>query len=264
MEKIKYTLILIILVFSSVGGKAQAQADYDRADYDKNVVKLPVTPMIFNNFGLQYERMLSKKISLAVSGRYISGMSPIIRGRIESSIDDPTTVKDLNSLTLSGSGFTPEVRFYLGRHDGPRGFYIAPYASFSNYRIGLHEFEVRLENDQVPDEHQGELTKKFDLDGKIKGFSGGLLFGAQWRLGKSVYLDWWFLGASYGSANGNLNAISSENLPQEWQDALRERLENLDVPLLKIDPSVHSKGVDSKISGPWAGIRSGLSLGIKF
>lgn len=252
-------MIITIMMLSAMVETVHAQVDYD-----KNVIKLPVTSMIFNTYGLQYERMLTKKISVAVSGRFMPGLSNLIHDRLESSIDDPNTVRDLQSLELSGNGITPEIRFYLGRHDGPRGFYIAPYASFTNYNIGLHDFAVTLEDDRVPDDYQGELTRRFDLDGKIKGFSGGLLFGAQWRLGKSVYLDWWFLGASYGTANGDLNAISSETLSQEWQDALRDRLENLDVPLLKLEPNVHSKGVDSKISGPWAGIRSGLSIGIKF
>lgn len=252
-------MILTVMILSAMVGTVRAQSEYD-----KNVVKLPVTSMIFNTYGLQYERMLTKKISVAVSGRFMPGLSSVIHDRLESAIDDPNTVRDLQSLELSGNGITPEVRFYLGRHDGPRGFYIAPYASFTKYNVGLHDFAVTLEDDRVPDEYQGELTRKFDLDGKINGFSGGLLLGAQWRLGKAVYLDWWFLGASYGTSNGDLNATSSETLTPEWQDALKERLENLDVPLLKLEPTVHAKGVDSKISGPWAGIRSGLSIGIKF
>lgn len=251
-------MALIVMMLFALPGKSLAQSDYD-----KNVVKLQLTPLAINTFGVQYERMLSKKISIAVTGRYTTKLSDMILDRIESSIDDPTSIRDLRSLDLKGSAITPEIRFYMGRHDGPRGFYVAPYVSYSNYDLGLPNFQIKME-EQAPDGSTVELTKLIDLDGKVKGFSGGLLLGAQWRFGKSVYLDWWFLGASYGTASGELNASVNETLDQEWQDAIKERLENLDVPLIKIEPTVHAHGVDSKISGPWAGIRSGLSIGIKF
>lgn len=254
--KFAKSLLLMVMILTIIGPKVQAQ----QHDYDKNVLKLHLSPMLLNNYGLQYERMLGKKISVAVSGRFMpQGPVPFL-DKLESIIDDPATFSDLQSLQMGGAAVTPEIRFYLGRHDGPRGFYIAPYTSFSRYNLRLDDFLLTITDEDT----QTELRKEMDLQGSIKGFTGGLMFGAQWRFGKWVYLDWWFLGASYGSAKGNLDATVPETLSQEWQDELRDRIEGLSVPMVKFEPTVHAHGVNSRISGPWAGIKSGLSLGIKF
>lgn len=258
---LKSVLVLLILctLIPRVGAQ-DSSPQAGRSDYDKNILKLHISPITLNNFGLQYERMLGKKISVAVSGRFMpQGPVPFL-DKLESIIDDPTTFSDLQTLQMGGTAVIPEIRFYLGRHDGPRGFYIAPYTTFSRYNLRLDDFLLRITDEDT----QTELRKELDLLGNVRGFTGGLMFGAQWRFGKWVYLDWWFLGASYGSAKGNLDATVPETLSQEWQDELRDRIEGLSVPMVKFEPTVHAHGVNARISGPWAGIKSGLSIGIKF
>src|SRR3546814_20089859 len=81
----------------------------------------------------------------------------------------------------------------------------------------------------------GEETRSVPLDGKLSTITGGLLFGAQWQLSERLYLDWWILGPSYGSANGQLTATTS--LDGDEQQELREELTDLDIPM--VEPTVH-------------------------
>src|SRR3546814_10756215 len=77
----------------------------------------------------------------------------------------------------------------------------------------------------------GEETRSVPLDGKLSTITGGLLFGAQWQLSERLYLDWWILGPSYGSANGQLTATTS--LDGDEQQELREELTDLDIPMVE-------------------------------
>src|SRR5690606_3365476 len=101
------------------------------------------------------------------------------------------------------------------------------------------------------------------LDGKITGLTGGLMIGAQWKLSKLVYLDWWILGVHYGTSDGEINGRKSLS-PME-QDAIRDELENLeDLPLVDVTTTVDGQGAKAKFSGPWGGLRAGLSIGFRF
>nr|MBI1231349.1 hypothetical protein [Cytophagales bacterium] len=88
------------------------------------------------------------------------------------------------------------------------------------------------------------------------------MFGAQWKLGKAVYLDWWIIGGSFGSSTGSINAVTT--LDQNEQDGLREELNNLDIPLLDYTVRVDGNGAKMDFDGPFASLRGGLSFGIKF
>src|SRR3546814_10101184 len=74
-------------------------------------------------------------------------------------------------------------------------------------------------SDLTVETDMGEETRSVPLDGKLSTITGGLLFGAQWQLSERLYLDWWILGPSYGSANGQLTATTS--LDGDEQQELR-------------------------------------------
>lgn len=88
------------------------------------------------------------------------------------------------------------------------------------------------------------------------------MFGAQWKLGKAVYLDWWIIGGSFGNSTGLIKAATT--LDQNEQEGLREELNNLDIPILDYTVSVDGNGAKMDFDGPFASLRGGLSLGIKF
>jgi hypothetical protein len=88
------------------------------------------------------------------------------------------------------------------------------------------------------------------------------MFGAQWKIGKSVYLDWWIFGPDYGSSKGSISGTQS--LSPSGQSSLKSNMENLNVPLVKTTNVVDANGATLDFTGPWAGIRSGLCIGFRF
>jgi hypothetical protein len=100
------------------------------------------------------------------------------------------------------------------------------------------------------------------LSGKLNTLTGGLLIGAQWKLGGRLYLDWWMLGPQYGSADGKLDGKRS--LSTDEQRELRLELQDLEIPFAETTTTVDANGARLDIKGPWAGVRAGLNLGIRF
>ena len=173
-----------------------------------------------------------------------------MRNAISNAIDDPDTDRQLDNFKTGNVAFTPEIRFYMGKQ-AMRGFYIAPFARISSFTAEMpFEFDVN------------GTTQTMPLSGKLNTFTGGLLLGAQWKLGGKVYLDWWMLGPQYGSAKGLLDGKKTLNA-QEQQE-LRKELQNLDIPFAETTTTVDANGARLDIKGPWAGLRAGLCLGIRF
>lgn len=226
----------------------------------KNLVKINLFSLPLKNFSLQYERPVAKKISVAMGVRYMpEGTIPLmsVAKKIAESDDlDDDISGQLKNFRLGNFAITPEVRFYLGK-EVLRGFYIAPFVRYATFNVSLpFDLETEDANNQV-------TTERIDLKGDLKTIAGGLLFGAQWKLGKMVYLDWQILGPHFGKATGNLNG--KKNLTPEEQDDLRLFIADLeDVPFVKFTSNVDANGAQVKVNGPWAGIRSGLSIGIRF
>lgn len=169
---------------------------------------------------------------------------------ISNMIDDPETTRQLEELKTGNFAFTPEVRFYLGK-EAMRGFYVAPFARYSKFTASMpFEFDVMGTAQTMP------------LSGDLKTFTGGIQLGAQWKLGNKLYLDWWMLGPQYGSAKGLLDGKRSLNAQE--QQALRDELQDVEIPFADTKTTVDANGARMDISGPWAGLRAGLSLGVRF
>lgn len=240
--------ILFSFVFSS---PVFAQKQGKETERQKNnIVKLNLSALVFKNISVQYERKVAKSISVAANVHYIPfGKLPFLSS-IQKAIDDPNVPVD--QFKLGGFGFTPEIRFYVGRKGALRGFYIAPFANYTKYKTGL------------PINYS---AKTGIFTGNITSLTGGLLLGAQFKLGKSLYLDWWIIGPNYGSAKGGLNLTTT--LSAMEQTELRNEIEALkaDAPFDKLIESytVSSTGAFINAKGPWAGLRGlGINLGIRF
>ncbi len=221
----------------------------------KNLVKWNVAALALKNYSFQYERAVGKKISVAMGFRYSPTSKAPFLSTIEDLVDDDETWDMIKDFKTGNFAITPEVRFYLGKGVF-RGFYVAPYVRYSSYSV-----EVPL-NFSVTFAGQTR-SAVIPLDGDVTAFSGGLLFGAQWKLSKLVYLDWWILGANYGSSSGNI--VGKRNLNEMEQTVLREKLAGLeDLPIVSPDVTVDSEGVEVDFDGPLAGARAGLSVGFRF
>ena len=249
-------IIAALLIFSCCMLHVHAQQPQE--ENDQNIVKMNVLGLLFRNYSFQYERMVGKKIAVSATVRFMpQGQIPWFNTLTElAGADDlPDQVRDIR---ISHTAFAPEVRFYTGRKPGPRGFYIAPFARFSSYRLTLPQYEFEV------DDNGGSRTETVDLSGNLSSFTGGFNLGVQWRLGKWTYLDWSILGLSYGAANGRLTGTSSMTLDEEAQQSLRNAMEDFDSSAITVRSEVDAHGVRSTLRGPWAGIRTALSIGVKF
>lgn len=247
--------VIILLHFSSIQLKAQLNHFDNDDDHRLNLFKVNVTSLPLKNLSLQYEKILSQKISIAIGVRYMPSTGIPFKNALGNIISDDEDVKNVIRKTkLSNFAATPEVRFYLGEGYG-KGFYIAPY-----YRY------VRFSSDVVTVNYTATMGVKrsLDLSGNLSANSGGVMVGAQWMLRKHLVLDWWILGAHFGSGNGNFTGVPDQPLTIFEQDEVRRTLENIDIPLVDKTVSVTANRVGVKFDGPFGGLRAGVLLGFRF
>lgn len=253
---------LLILAFLLAGSTQIYSQETKKPDKENNktahpnFIKLNLTGIALKNYSVQYERTLNKKISLAMSFRTMPSTGIPLKSTILKHVNDndPDTKKTIETFKLSNFAITPEVRFYLNKKGYGRGFYIAPFYRYASFKTNTLNFD-----------YQGNGTSgTLSLEGKLTSNTGGLMFGAQWFLGKHLSLDWWIFGPHYGSATGNFVGISSKPLTQAEQDDLKQQLNDLDIPLTKKTISVNANGASLKLDGPWAGIRAAILLGVRF
>lgn len=222
----------------------------------KNIFKINLTALLLKNYSFQYERVLSKSISVVLGYRTMpSSTIPFQKIVLEQVGEDDETRKTIEDFRLSNSAITPELRFYVGKKGYGRGFYIAPF-----YRYAT--FETNDVNVFYTTSTNAERTIK--LSGKLTTNTGGILFGVQKFIGKRIVLDTWLFGPHYGSGKGNFVGTSSTPLTQDEQNSLRTELNDIEIPLTDKTVTVNANGATVTLDGPWAGLRAGLSLGFKF
>lgn len=235
---------LFFFIFISLGLSASAQKLPS-----KNMAKVNLSAFTFKGYGLQYERQISKRFTVALGYSTIPKGVIAYQSEIEDAIDDSSV--NVGDFKLGTSIFTPEVRFYVGKRGAFHGFYFAPYARISTYNMA------------VPVEINSNPARTVLFDGKLNNFTGGLMLGSNFKLSKSLYLDWWILGASAGSGKGNL--IAATTLSSSEQADLKRELDELDVPFTDIQSVVNSNGATVKTTGTMFGVRGlGINLGIRF
>jgi hypothetical protein len=222
-----------------------------------NFIKINLTAIFLKNYSLQYERILNRKFSFAVAYRTMPSTTLPFKSYILKSVgdDDPQTAKTIEDFRLSNSAITPEIRFYASKKGYGRGFYIAAfyrYASFKSNDVNIF----------YSDDAGGDNSIK--LSGKITANTGGILLGVQQAYGKHFVLDLWLLGPHYGSGKGDFSGISSTTLSATEQESLKKELDGIDLPLTNKTVAVNANGASVKLSGPWGGIRAGISVGLRF
>lgn len=225
--------------------------------YKKNILKVNLTSPVLKNYSLQYERVLNKRLSVAVSGRLMPASTLPFRNLIKNQlteVDDENVNRVVDQVQFSNYAITPELRWYVGKKGYGRGFYIAPYYRFASYKV--------LGND-ITVEEDGE-TYSADVSGNVTAHTGGLLLGAQWLLSKSIGLDLWLLGPSFGRGNGSIVGKSTTPLDADEQAELKSQLEKIDIPYTRETYQVDATGGRIDLTGPWAGIRAGLLLTFSF
>lgn len=243
--------LLLAATICCTGLLAQNEKDSKEPAPLKNMVKLNLPALALKNISIQYERAVARKVTVAGTFRYMPTGSIPLKSVFIDLADDPDTERQLNNLKVGNIAFMPEVRYYFSKKGAFRGFYLGLFANIARYNADL-----LFEYDDA------SVTKTIPLSGNITSITGGLMIGAQFKLGGRVYLDWWILGPNYGSSNGSLSGKKSMS-PSE-QQSLRDELNDLDIPLTKFTYTVDANGANMDIKGPWAGIRAGINIGFRF
>lgn len=230
------------------------QAQHSSFSDNKSYLKLNLPGLPTRNIGLQYEKTLSKRVSLALGYRFMpKGAIPFKNTLIDMSNNSADAKTAFNSIRFSNYAITPEIRFYAGKKGFGRGFYVAPFMRYAVFNASGVEVDYTA----------GTSSGVIYMNGNIKGTTAGIMFGSQWAIGKRICLDWFILGPHYGAAKGTLTGTSTVPLSTQAQDDLRTSLGSIDIPFVEEKFSVDASGATLTVKGPWAGIRSGLALGIK-
>lgn len=247
-------LIFSVVLFAS-SQIIFAQNDSEEYQNRKNIVKVNVTALAITNFYVQYERVLTKRSSLALGISTIPNRGIPFSDQLQTSFVDGNDNFSFSDAKFGYFSITPEYRLYLGKGYG-KGFYFSPYFRYS--KISIDGIRFSYKNDFGIDDFatiKGDLTTK----------SFGLMLGVSFNLSKSLVLDWWILGAGYGSANANLDAITDFKISPSEQERVRQEIEDVDIPGVDEEITVNENGGNIKINNsPWLGLRSGLSLGFRF
>lgn len=257
-------LFTVLFLFMTINTFAQANRGASmrssvnqRDEVPRNIFKVNLTGILLNNYGFQYERVLNKKISLALQYRFMPESGIPYKSFVQKKVgdDDPNTTKIIDEFTMSNFAITPELRIYLSKKGYGSGFYIAPfyrYASFSSNDLNVF----------YTDDNNVEQSMK--LSGKLTSNTGGILLGVQSTLSRHVILDISFFGPHFGAGSGNFSGVSTNTLSPSEQDDLRQELEDIDIPFVDKTVNVNANAVSMKLDGPWGGFRFAISLGIRF
>ena len=243
----KFIKLLTVVLFATAQSAIAQEIKVDSIQkMDKNLAKINLIGFSING---QYERILNKRFSIALSYKVLPSGKLFFRGLIP--VADQQARESLDDLIISNSAITPEVRFYVGKKGYGRGFYLAPFyrnAKFNGKGIGI---DFILDNGQ---------NATFNMEGSIKSSTFGLLLGAQWKIGKNFWLDWQILGPHYGRATGNIIGISTASLSATEQTSLFNALSDIDIPFTNEKVTVDANKATLGLTGPWAGLRTGISL----
>ncbi len=251
MQKTSKIVSGIFLCFIFFTANAQKEKETVAVIEKKNVFKINLSALAFKNISLQYETKIGRKSSIALNIHTI----PFGDLPFQSIFDNIVNNVDVqyDKIKLGSFGVVPELRFYVGKKAGLRGFYIGPFVNYSNYKVNL---PIQYNNS----------TKTEIFNGNLKAITGGFQLGTQFRLGKNMVLDWWIIGPNYGSENGNLSFAGALTPPEQLD--LQRKLEKLknDAPFNTIKSyTVSSTGASIVAKGPWGGLRGlGFNLGFRF
>jgi hypothetical protein len=269
MKQNPFYLVTVLLLSLSINLRAQSDstatmrmpdtppAKEVKQKHHLNIVKINLAPLLLKSYSLQYERVLSRKISVAVQYRMMPTTGLPFKSNILKLVDDedPDTKKIIEDFRMSNYAITPELRIYLSRKGYGRGFYFAPFYRYASFTSNdLNVFYTNDDNEE----------QSIKMSGKLTSNTFGLAMGVQSALGKRFVLDWSFFGPHYGSAKGVFSGTSSYSLSTDEQDDLREQLEGIDIPLTDKTVDVNANGASLKLDGPWAGWRLAIALGFRF
>jgi len=246
--KTTYKIILLFCCLSAQLFAQEKPAASSSSFEKKSIIKLNLTSLAFTNVYFQYELAFTPKSSACLGISFLPE-----RGLPSAAVkDDPSN--NAANLTFSGWAITPEYRYHFSGKS-PRGFYVAPYFRHSSYSTSGYSFTYDKSNNAG----QGTVV----VDGDLSATTVGLMFGAQWLIGEHFSIDWWIIGAGFGSSEVKLTGTGT--FSAQDQSDIRDEFESIDVPFgtMKADVDGSKVNVSYKTGMP-GGRGFGLAIGYVF
>ncbi len=261
MQRIIKPFLTICLFLFATTIFAQNEED-SKSENDKttkesmNFIKVNLFALALKNYSFQYERVLNRKFSFALGVRFSPESTlPFQNSLIKLSDDDPDAIEQIKNFKFGNTTITPELRFYVSKKGYGRGFYLAPFYRYAKYTGQGIQFTY---------ENTAMVESKISMKGNLVSNTGGLMIGAQWGLSKRISLDWWIIGAHYGNGKGEFIGTPTVPLTLTEQNDLRQELENFEIPGTTKTVFVNATEAKVNLDGPMAGVKAGLSIGIRF
>jgi Protein of unknown function (DUF3575) len=240
--------------FGNSEGKGGGDGDAEELIH-KNIFKINLPAIGFNNYSVQYERILNQKISFAIGGRYMPETKLPIGTSFKDQLKDAETSisNGILSTTLSNFAVTPELKFYLSKQAG-KGFYLSIMARYEEWTLNMPYVNVLNSGKSIN-------TK---INGSRKGGGAGAVLGTQFSLGSRIALDWWIGGAYFGPQTYNLVAESNFNFTSSEITQLNDAFTVI-TPLFDVKGNVTANKIEVTSSNSFTpSIRTGLCLGFRF
>lgn len=216
-----------------------------------NIVKANVLSGLGKTISLEYERAIVNKISVNASFALMPTSALPYKSIFEIFTGNSTILDDTK---LGAYSFALEGRYYVNKKPVLQGVYLAPFVKYSSYNAEtkVHYVNAKNQDDYMP------------IDGKINTVAGGIALGVQWVFANRLTVDWRIFGPYFGGANGNMKgeAVLSTQEQKQVRDDMNDFTEK--IPLLKFENEINAQGLTSKVTGPWTGARTGLSIGYSF
>jgi len=263
MKKLLYVLVLTIV--STSYSTAQL---YYKTHSCKNTIKLSLSSLALGNVHIKYERAYNERWSAQLSlGKYLpTDLIKRLENRNFSWKDYELDLQNFNELEFYGNYLTipeiilngfytqGEIRWYAGKKEALKGFYLAP---FYSYHIAtLNNIEAQDEQEYI---YNGNVGFRY--------VGGGLQAGMQWRIKKFLIIDFNFLGL--GAARMKNKVSYSTDNPYVNYETQIDDFENFVTQELQLKPKhyqISSKNnqleYHVKLTAPV--IRSGVSVGVVF
>ena len=258
-----YKSILILFLFYSISGVAQngiTEIPEDPTFQANNQIKFNFVPLLWKTGSLNYERKLSKRWTLGLTANYRPKSDAPFKSYFQKMFGEDgkgylDNAFDIDKLEYGNWWLSPEVKVYLGKSGAFKGFYIAGFFKYENIDID-YDYYLNWEENGL------NFNTSLPLEGDLRSWTGGIYVGIQWKIADNWHLDWQIIGGNYGG--GKLEVSVHQELTPEQQNEIRDFAQDIHEELNDVKYEVNNHG--AKIWGniPWAGFRTGLSIGYSF
>jgi uncharacterized protein DUF3575 len=240
---------------------AAAQANQAmQSFFGKNLIKFNFSGLVLQNYMVQYERVINKKQSIALTVSIAPNVSLPFKSTLLSDYGSNSDARRaIVNTTYKKYTATLEYRFYFSGK-APKGLYFAPFARYMN----MSQSNVYTFTPSDGKLHTANMHSQFG------GFGAGFLIGDQFLIGPHWAIDWWIIGPFYGTTinadfvgtDPQMGDMSAQDLQKVEND-----IENIKLPLYKtsavLTPATNT--LEAKVKGPYYGIRAfGLCLAYRF